>query len=209
MLSACLADPVSVDAKDGLSPFFTASFDHAPTQGEIDQALMSFIASPGGNEHQGVVAPGSATAPSPGYKLVTLTVKTGSFSGDGMDAAAQAYFLGTWFANTAGTPSYTERFILDDPSRDDLNRSSTNVFYYLLRLNSYVPGATADQFVRGRIGNTSTDRWRCEYIWVDDRNYLGTSRIQALYFNTSVEAPGPQESGDLNATNLTWLSYGG
>ena len=210
LLPACISDPMNGEpAQEGLLPFHSATFDHMPTQTEIDQELMRFLSSEQGKGHHEEVNPGSNIFPSPGYKLVTLTVKTGGNSGDGMDSANRAYFHGVWLATSGSLPSYSERFVLDVPGRDDLNRGSTNIFFYTLRLASYVSGATADVFQRGRVGNTSTDRWHCEYVFVDEKNYLGTSRGQNLYYNGSFESTGSIESWDQFATNVNPLYIGG
>ncbi len=208
LLCACVAGPAAPGDPGGIRPFHAASFDHTPTPDEIDRELQAFLATSPGKDQHDVVYPRNNTTVDPGHKLVTLAVKTGNNSGDGMDDADDAYFLGTWLTNGKTAPAYTEKFILNIANRDDLNKGATNVFYYLLPLDYYVVGATEDQFQRGRIGNTSTDRWRCEYIWLEEKNHAGINRNQFLNFNTSVERPSPEESNDLLALDPSWLAYG-
>src|SRR5262245_45220261 len=183
-----MADPVEPGDTDGVWPFHSVAFRHAPTQDEIQRELSAFLGDNPGKGNHNVAYPGSNILPSPGYKQVVLTVKTGASTNDGTNDATKAYFLGTWLSNGASLPAYVEKLVLNYPDFDDLDTGTLNTFYYLFRLDSYVPGATADQFQRGRIGNTSTDRWRCEHIWVDEWNYTGTGRRQILNFSTSVEA---------------------
>ncbi|MBK7536983.1 MAG: hypothetical protein IPI49_16800 [Myxococcales bacterium] len=193
-----------VKVGEGLMPFYATTFDHTPTPDEVTQKLQLFLDARPSKEVGNAILPGSGTGPTLGYKLVALTVTTGSGAFDGTGQSAQAYFTGTWLTNAASSPAYSERFVLDYPNRNDLNTGSTLVFYYTLLVGSYAQGATRDQFQRGRVGNTSADRWKCASVNVLERNYLYNERLQILNFNANVER---SESGDLLAYNTSWLSY--
>lgn len=90
---------------------------------------------------------------------------------------------------------------------DDLDRNTTSIFYYLMNLNAYVPGATQDKFLQGKIANVSTDGWHCSQLRVRDYSHALTHRLQSLAFNQWVDSPTVPESGWLPATSSGWKSY--
>lgn len=188
------------------APQHAMSFGRGLMPGGAVQIHGDRSASRPASEAQSLVAPtlSSLDFPQSGYKRVILVVRTGTATNDGTDDASQAYFEGQWVTNSGGF--YQERFKLDHPDIDNLERGSINMLFYQFRLDSMVAGATQDTFVKGRIGNTSGDRWHCASIEVLETSSAGGGRSQWMAFNTSVE--GGVDSTWMNAPNTSTLSYG-
>lgn len=205
-LGAC-AEPVEdAEVPKGVTPFHAVAFDHKPSREEVFREWSSFVGTSKGVPQE-IVFGGGTRPPTvqSGTKLVIVTTQTGSDTNDGTDDAASAYFTGTW---RTPVTAYSENFVLDVGGRDDLDRGKTNVFYYVLTPSSYIANITEDVFTLGKIGNSSSDRWKCSTLWMDEINSSGVGRSQTLDFNTSVQAPAPRESMSLPATNGDSLYYG-
>jgi hypothetical protein len=196
--------PVAAEANEGpgLMPFHVASFDHYPSDAELEGALTELTAKDGA---LGIQHPTEPRWPAAGQKRVTIIATTADVKDAGTDEAAHVYMRAYWRVN--GAQQYNEKFVLNAADRDDLDRDTVHAFYYLMNLSQYAPGATQDQFVNAKIGNTSTDGWLCEFIELRDMNYQGTSRTQSLPFNTWVDSPSVPESPLLNGTSTSWLNY--
>lgn len=197
-------DPEAAEAGEGpgLMPFHVATFDHYPSEAELEGALADLTAKEG---TLGVQYPTDPRWPAAGQKRVTIIATTADVKDAGTDKANHVYTRAYWRVNSG--QQYNEKFVLDAPGRDDLDRDTVHAFYYMMNLSQYANGATQDQFIRAKIGNTSTDGWLCEFIELRDMNNQGTSRTQALPFNTWVDSPSSPESPLLNGTNTSWLSY--
>lgn len=217
LLSACADEAVdddmalleeSLSDDEGLRPFHVAVFDHEPTEEEIEAEFLEFQASIGDlaaeNDPAGLLGPMGYIAPAVGQKLIRLDAITSNISGAGANAPIQ--FTGAWQTNLGGQ-QYIETFSLDNPGVNDLERNTTSIYYYLVNLGAYVPGATQDKFLQGKISNWGTDGWHCSQMYVKDRNYLGYQRTQSLPFNQWVDSPTIPESPWMNGNNTAWMSY--
>jgi hypothetical protein len=221
-LSACVQQPMddeialldedddeSLGEAEALRPFHVAVFDHEPTEEEIEAEFEEFQQSIGDlvveDNPVAIVGPTGYIAPGVGQKLVRIDAVTSNISDAGTDATDAIRFTGRWDTNAG--PEYIETFILNNPGVDDLDRNTTSIFYYLMNPGAYVPGATQDKFLQGKIANVSTDGWHCSQVKVRDYNRFLSARLQSLAFNQWVDSPTVPESGWLPATDSSWKSY--
>jgi hypothetical protein len=192
-------------------PIHVAVFDHPPTREEIDLELARHERESRGRGRVQLFSIPDQTprtsppAISPGQKRVTITAATSDIQSAGTDDAGEAFFRGRW--NPSSGLDYSVRFFLNAPNRDDLDRDSWCVFYYLINVPNYSGGATSDAFQYGTIGNTSTDAWHCASIELEDRNHFQQTRTQHLPFNTWVDDAYAPESSAIIRTDATLLSY--
>lgn len=195
-----------IEPPQGLRPFHVAVFAQPPEPEEIEREFQEFMRSQQADGSSSFsLNPTTPRTPALGQKLVTITAVTADIKDAGTDEAKRVYFTGYWLTDS-GT-QYYETFILNNPDVDDLDRGKTNVFYYLMNLNNYVPGAQQDQFIKGRIGNTYTDGWFCQSLSVADKNNRGTIRTQSLPFNQWVDYPSPSVSNWMAGNDTHWMSY--
>lgn len=217
LLSACVDEAEnqeialleeSLSDDEALRPFHVAVFDHQPTEEEVEAEFLEFQGSirdlAAENDPAGLLGAMGYIAPAVGQKLIRLDAVTSNISGAGANAPLE--FTGRWLTNVGGQ-QYVETFSLDNPGVDDTERNTTSIFYYLVNLGNYVPGATQDKFLQGKIANWGTDGWHCSVMYVKDRNYLGYQRTQSLPFNQWVDSPTVTESPWMNGNNITWMSY--
>lgn len=202
-----VADPASSDeavapAADQLRPFYAASFDHEPTEAELQADLNRFVAEARAGGSRLPVSPiDPIPLPlQPGQKLVRVTAKTSDITDAGTGQADNVWFSGTWDRSSSVV---TTNFFLDYPNRNDLNQNTTLSFYYVLNVGV----GTQDRFLQARLYNTSTDGWHCHSVNIHEVNRLDTYRNQALPFNQWVDSPNQSPTTYLSATNTSWLSY--
>lgn len=201
------AEAVEIEAGDvdGLLPVYVHSFDHEPTAAEVEEAFAGFVDKNPWLVGIGALQPSNPYWPANGQKRVTLTARTGDRKNAGNDKASKVSLYASWRANTG--QNYGATFVLNNPDRDDLERNRTDVFYYILSINQYAGGATSDTFRYGRIQNSSTDGWFCDWMKVADMNNDGVARTQNLPFAQWVDSPHKPNSANYNG-NITWsLSY--
>lgn len=200
---------------DGLLPFHAVTFDHTPTEEEMDLELRAFMASRASaaaiddlgleDDPSAALPPLSNISPLPGQKLVRVQAYTSNLPDAGTDDANYVRLTAQWATPNGG--QYIESFIFDNPSVDDLDAGSVSVFYYLMNMRHYAPGSTRDRFVRGRISTTSQDGWHCTQVRIQDRNHAGGTRLQSLPFNRWVDWPLRPQSGWMAGNNTSWLGY--
>lgn len=187
-------------------PFHVAVFDHVPTEDEVRADLERFARTArGGDGVSMLVTPTGLILPQPGQKLVRIDATTSNIANAGTNSADKVRFTGIWQAGTG--QQFFEVFVLDNPNRNDLDRNTLSIFYYLLDVGTHVPGLTADRFLQGQISNSSTDGWHCSNLTLAETNHAGATRLQSLPFNQWVDYPSPATSSWLVGNNNTWLGY--
>src|SRR5690606_6912707 len=108
------------DDEAGLMPFHVATFDHYPTEAEVEGALAELEAK-GGVES--TLNPTNPAWPAPGQKRVTIIATTANKKDAGTDDAKYVYVRAYWRAYGASS-NYNEKLVLNAPNRDDLNRGA-------------------------------------------------------------------------------------
>jgi hypothetical protein len=204
--AGCLSpEPGEPEPADELAgehhPIVVARFDHDPTPDEVRAELDRLLAKASIGAGSSAINPGGG-APGAGQKGVLIKATTSDISKAGTDDASKVRFIGRWQAGNF--TDYSEVFTLNT-DRDDLDRASVSIFYYLVGMR-YV-GMTQDRFLEGQISNGSNDGWHCSSIQVLESNYMGVERAQWLPFNQWVQSPSTPVSSWLSATNSSWLGY--
>lgn len=182
-----------------IKPVLSLVYDHEPTSKELlEDAFKSMGISKDLPNNNNFEYPNAMHE-----KLVILVVKTADYKNAGTDKAASCRFIGRW-VNELGNYK-TEYFILDNTNRDDLNRNSCLAFYYF-----YNESNNTDRFISGRLKNSSSDGWLCEYVKYTDYSCSG-SRETYLFWgdpnNDWVQSDGTQLSSEKFSQISTWLNY--
>lgn len=183
-------------------PFYVASFDHVPTEEEIQGDLDLFIAEARGGGSRAPVDP-IYPVPLPlqaGQKLVRIDATTSDITSAGTADSFEVFFRGTW---RRGSVPFTQNFRLSEPHQVNLGRGTTNIYYYVLNMGPN----SSDQFVSGLLTNTSTDGWHCHSIKITESNRSGGVRTQSLPFSVWVDTPDYSPTEPVLATSLGILTY--
>lgn len=183
-----------------VSPALHLTFDHDASDEEIEQAFQRAV-----RESKGGVNPiTNPSTPDANYeKMVTLKVKTANYTNAGTDKAANCKFIGKWYTSS-GLYS-TVQFILDNPNNDDLNRNKLDVFYY-----TYTVSQTSDQLISGKLSNTASDGWLCQYVEIKDQSCSTSRTVQFNWGDPNtdfVQSDGNIFSSEENSTSSAWVSY--
>lgn len=189
-----------VEEENIVTPFLTLSFDSPPSMKELIEIGKAKLST------------SSKDFPNTAWqypdanneKLIILTVHTADYTNAGTDHAANCSFIGRWINNYSIYQTYG--FILDNTSRDDLNRNSYNVFYYFIDNWSN----SSDQFISGRLKNTATDGWLCDYVSFEDISCSGTRGVTLHWGDPNldwVQSDGNILSSEKNSNITSWLYY--
>ena len=181
-------------------PFYVAMFDHAPNEDEIQTDFERFLIASGETGISVTNRPDDQKrTPNRGQKLVRIAAKTADTPAAGTSQAYLIRFTGTWSRN-GGTE--TEDFVLNQAGRDDLDRNTVSIFYYLLNVTY-----SSDVYLRGRISTLSEDGWYCSELDLAESNHLLDTRNQQLNFGQAIDYPSNTHSAWKYATNQSSLSY--
>jgi hypothetical protein len=183
-----------------VSPALHLKFDHDASDEEIRQAFQKAIR----KSKNGINPVTNPSTPDANYeKMVTLKVKTADYSNAGTDNAAHCKFIGKWYTSS-GLYSTVE-FLLDNTNNDDLDRNSLDVFFY-----TYTVGQSSDQLITGKLSNTASDGWLCQYVEIKDQSCSTSRTVQFNWGDPNadfVQSDGNVFSSEENSTSSASISY--
>jgi hypothetical protein len=207
-LFACTESDVNPEAPESaqkvetltLSPVLHLTFDHDPTDEEIrqayDKASLESI--------NGINPVSSPSTPDANYeKMVTLKVKTADYNNAGTDHAGHCKFIGKWYTSS-GLYSNVE-FLLDNTSEDDLDRNQLDIFYY-----TYTVSQSYDQLITGKLSNTASDGWLCQYVEIKDQSCSSSRTVQFNWGDPGtdfVQSDGNVFSSEENSSSSAYIYY--